>query len=104
MLVTAIRIRNLTTITNNLTIPLIIREVVVIAYACFNVAFFDFGNFALCHTIPHEKDCNQKHNLTSGSKYRAVNNAERRNNEARNNKGYCHQSHNNSNDKVFTFQ
>ena len=103
MLVTAIRIRNLTTITNNLTIPLIIREVVVIAYACFNVAFFDFGNFALCHTIPHKKDSNKEDNLTNGGKYRAVNHSERRHKETCNNKTDCNQRHNNSDDKVFVF-
>lgn len=75
MLVTANILRNMLTITNNLTIPLIIREVVVVADACFNIPFFDFSNFAFCHAIPNEKDSNQKDNLTYCGKYGAVNNA-----------------------------
>lgn len=56
MLVTANILRNTLTITNNLTIPLVIGEVIVIADACFDVPFFDFSNFAFCHTIPNKKD------------------------------------------------
>lgn len=56
MLVTANILRNTLTITNNLTIPLIIGEVVVIADACLDIAFFDFCDFAFCHAIPNEKD------------------------------------------------
>lgn len=56
MLVTANILRNTLTITNNLTIPLVIGEVIVIADACFDVPFFDFGDFAFCHTIPNKKD------------------------------------------------
>lgn len=58
MLVTAIRIRNLTATTNNLTIPLIIGEVIVVADACFDVPFFDFGDFALSNAIPYKENCN----------------------------------------------
>lgn len=75
MLVTANILRNMLTITNNLTIPLIIGEVIVIGNACLDVPFFDFGDFAFCHTIPNEKDSNQKDNLTYCRKYRAVNNS-----------------------------
>lgn len=85
MLVTAIRIRNLTAITNNLTIPLIIGEIIVVADACLDVPFFDFGDFAFCHAIPYEKDSYQKDNLTNGSKYGAVNNTEWWHKETRNN-------------------
>ena len=85
MLVTANILRNMPTITNNLTNLLIIGEVVVIADACFKVAFLYFGNFAFSDTIPNEKDSNQKDNLTNGGKYGAVNNAERRNKETCNN-------------------
>lgn len=85
MLVTANVLRNTLTITNNLTIPLIIGEVVVVADACFDIPFFDFGDFAFCHTIPHEKDSDQKDNLTNCGKYRAVNNSQRRDKETRNN-------------------
>ena len=103
MLVTAIRIRNLTTITNNLTIPLIIGHIIVVADTCLKVAFFDFGNFAFSHAIPNEKDSNQKDNLTNGGKYGAVNHSERWNEETRNNKTDCNQRHNNSDDKVLVF-
>lgn len=58
MLVTANILRNTLTITNNLTIPLVIGHIIVIADACLDVAFFDFGDFAFCHAIPHEKDSN----------------------------------------------
>ncbi len=85
MLVTANILRNTLTITNNLTIPLIIGEVIVIADACLDVAFFDFSNFAFCDTIPNKKDCNQKDNLTHCGKYGAVNDTERRHKETRNN-------------------
>ena len=85
MLVTVNILRNMPTITNNLTIPLIIREVIVVTDACFDVAFFYFGNFAFSDTIPHKKDSNQKDNFANGSKYRAVNNSERWNEEACNN-------------------
>ena len=64
MLVTANILRNTLTITNNLTIPLIIGEVVVVADACLKVAFFDFGDFAFSDTIPNKKYSNQKDNLT----------------------------------------
>ena len=83
MLVTASHIRNIPTITNNLTIPLIIGEVIVVADACFDVPFFDFSYFAFSHTIPNEKDSNKEDNLTHGSKYGAVNNSEWRNKETR---------------------
>lgn len=56
MLVTANILRNTLTITNNLTIPLIIGEVIVIADACFDVPFFDFGDFAFRNAIPNKKD------------------------------------------------
>ena len=69
MLVTANILRNMLTITNNLTIPLIIGEVVVIADARFKVAFFDFCDFAFCYTIPHKKDSKKENNLANGSKY-----------------------------------
>ena len=85
MLVTANILRNMLTITNNLLIPLIIGEVVVVADACFKVAFFNLCDFAFSNAIPHEKDCNQKNNLTNGSKYGAVNDAERRDKETCNN-------------------
>ena len=75
MLVTANILCNILTITNNLIIPLIIGEVVVIADACLDVPFFDFSDFAFSHAIPHKKDSYQKDNLTNGSKYGAVNNA-----------------------------
>ena len=64
MLVTANILRNILTITNNLTIPLIIGEVVIIAYACFYIPFFDFGDFAFSNAVPNKKDSNQKDNLT----------------------------------------
>ena len=83
MLVTANILRNTLTITNNLTIPLIIGEVIVIADACLDVPFFDFGDFAFSDTIPHKKDCNQKDNLTYSGKNGAVNNSERRHEETR---------------------
>lgn len=83
MLVTANILRNTLTITNNLTIPLFIGEVIVIADACLKVAFFDFSDFAFGNTIPHEKDCNQKNNLTYCGKYRAVNNTQRWHEETR---------------------
>ena len=85
MLVTANILRNMLTITNNLTIPLIIGEVVVVANACLKVAFFYLCDFAFCDAIPNEKDCNKEDNLTNGSKYGAVNNTERWHKEARNN-------------------
>lgn len=85
MLVTANILRNMSTITNNLTIPLIIREVVVVADACLEVAFFDFSDFAFSDTIPNKKDSNQKDNLTHCRKYGAVNNSERWDKETRNN-------------------
>ena len=85
MLVTANILRNMLTITNNLIIPLIIGEVIVIADACLDVPFFDFGDFAFCHTIPYEKDSNQKDNLAHCGKYGAVNNSQRRHEETRNN-------------------
>ena len=69
MLVTANILRNMLTITNNLTIPLVIGDVIVIADACFDVPFFDFGDFAFCHTIPNKEDCYQKDNLTYCGKY-----------------------------------
>ena len=85
MLVTANILRNTLTITGNLTIPLVIGEVIVIADACFDVPFFDFGDFAFCDTIPNKKDCDKEDNLADGSKYRAVNNTERWNKKTRNN-------------------
>ena len=85
MLVTANILRNISTITNNLTIPLIIGEVIVIADTCLDVPFFNLCDFAFSDTIPHKKDCYQKDNLTHCGKYGAVNNAERRHKETRNN-------------------
>lgn len=98
MLVTANILRNMLTITNNLTIPLIIGEVVVIADACLDVPFFDFGDFAFSHAVPYKKDSYQKDNFAHGSKDRAVNNSERWHKETRNNQGYCHQRQDNSDD------
>lgn len=85
MLVTANILRNMLTITNNLTIPLIIGEVVVIADACLDVPFFDFGYFAFSYTIPYKEDCDKEDNLTNGSKYGAVNHSKWRDKETRNN-------------------
>ena len=69
MLVTANILRNISTITNNLTIPLIIGEVIVIADTCLDVPFFDFGDFAFSDAIPYKKDSNQKDNLTYSGKH-----------------------------------
>ena len=85
MLVTANILRNMPTITNNLTIPLIIGEVIVVADACLEVALFDFSDFAFSDAIPNKKDSNQKDNLTNGGKYGAVNHSERWHEETRNN-------------------
>ena len=64
---------------------LVIGEVIVVADACLEVAFFDFGYFAFCHAIPHKKDSDQKDNLTNGGKYGAVNHSERWHEETCNN-------------------
>ena len=69
MLVTANILRNMPTITNNLTIPLIIGHIIVITDTCFDVAFFDFSDFAFCDTIPYKKDCDKEDNFTNGGKY-----------------------------------
>ena len=58
MLVTANILRNMLTITNNLTIPLVIGEVIVIADACLDVPFFNLCDFAFGYAIPYKKDSN----------------------------------------------
>ena len=104
MLVTANILRNMLTINNNLTIPLIIGEVIVVADTCFDVTFFDFGYFAFGDAIPHKKDCDQKDNLAYCGQDGAVNHSERWNEETCNNYGYRHYCQDNSDNQVFTFQ
>ena len=85
MLVTANILRNMLTITNNLIIPLIIGEVIVIADACLDVAFFDFGYFTFSDTIPYKENCDKENNLTHCGQDGAVNNAQWRDKKTRNN-------------------